>query len=77
MKVIFEQESKKRCFSKQKIMEFIIPKVDKFWTESSQHNVWIRSCKHSRNFLEFLQLRVSKIQKGIEEVLAADSLETQ
>ena len=28
-------------------------------------------------FLDFLQLRVSTAQKGIEDVLAADSWETQ
>ena len=72
----FLKESKVRCFSKTKeipgISHLKSGKIREFSKERSQRNVWESVlAKNSRNFLDFLQLRVSTTQKGIEDVLAA------
>ena len=53
----------------KKSLEFLIAKVNKFREFSRE--------KSQPEFLDFLQLRVSTAQKGIEDVLAADSLQMQ
>ena len=71
-KMLFKNQTNSWNFSSQKRTN-----SGNFWKKNHNVTCGVPFLQKFPEFLDFLQLRVSTAQEGIEDVLAADSLETQ